>query len=31
MGWALLGLKLVPMIIQAVTSTEEKSVKKGQD
>ena len=31
MGWALLGLKLGPMIIQAVTSTEEKSVKKGQD
>ena len=30
MGWAFLGLKLVPLIIQAVTSTERRSVKKGQ-
>jgi hypothetical protein len=31
MGWALLGLKLVPMIIQAVTSTEDKSLQKGKN
>ena len=30
MGWAFLGLKLVPLIIQAVTSTERRSVTKGQ-
>jgi hypothetical protein len=31
MGWALLGLKFVPMLIQAITSTEKKSARKGRD
>ena len=31
MGWALLGLKFVPMLIQAITSTEKKSARKGKD
>lgn len=31
MDWAFLGLKLVPMIIHAVTATEKKSLKKGAD
>jgi hypothetical protein len=31
MGWALLGLKFVPMLIQAVTSTEKKSARKGKE
>ena len=31
MGWALLGLKFIPMLVHAITSTEKKSTKKGPE
>ena len=31
MGWMLLGLKFIPMIVGAITKTENESKKKGQD
>jgi len=31
MGWALLAMKFVPMVVQAVVGTDRKSTRKGRD